>query len=68
MTLLGASAGLELYWFCRPGASSFLGLLLENGPLRITEEGSLRPNKFSRDKFVDYVWVDQCFIESRTEP
>lgn len=36
-----------------------LGLLLENGPLHITEDGSLAPNNYSWDKLVDYVWVDQ---------
>ncbi|KAI5120253.1 hypothetical protein M0805_004589 [Coniferiporia weirii] len=42
-----------------PGASSLLGLLLENGPLHVTESGSMTPNNYSWDKLVDYVWVDQ---------
>ena len=36
-----------------------LGLLLENGPLLVTEEGGLRANNASWSKLVDYVWVDQ---------
>ena len=43
----------------RPGASSLLGLLLENGPLLVTEDGSLRSNNASWANLVDYVWVDQ---------
>ncbi|EJD07265.1 alpha/beta-hydrolase [Fomitiporia mediterranea MF3/22] len=42
-----------------PGASSMLGLLLENGPLLVTESGDLAPNNVSWDKLVDYIWVDQ---------
>jgi hypothetical protein len=36
-----------------------LGLLLENGPLRITETGSVAANNVSWDKLVDYIWIDQ---------
>ncbi|KLO06645.1 alpha/beta-hydrolase [Schizopora paradoxa] len=41
-----------------PGASSLLGLLLENGPLHVTVSGSMESNPNSWDKFVDYIWVD----------
>lgn len=43
----------------RPGASSLLGLLEENGPLLVTETGGFVSNNYSWDKLVDYVWVDQ---------
>lgn len=36
-----------------------LGLLLENGPLLVTENGSLRANNASWANLVDYVFVDQ---------
>jgi hypothetical protein len=36
-----------------------LGLLLENGPLRITETGSVAANNVSWNKLVDYIWIDQ---------
>ena len=36
-----------------------LGLILENGPLHVTESGSMVPNNFSWDKLIDYIWVDQ---------
>ncbi|KAI0695231.1 Alpha/Beta hydrolase protein [Cytidiella melzeri] len=42
-----------------PGESSLVGMLLENGPLRIAENGSIIPNNASWDKLVDFVWVDQ---------
>lgn len=42
-----------------PGASSMLGLLLENGPLHIDVNGNAVPNNFSWDQFVDYIWLDQ---------
>ncbi|KAI0695227.1 alpha/beta-hydrolase [Cytidiella melzeri] len=42
-----------------PGASSMLGLLLENGPLHVDDGGAIIPNNVSWDKMVDYVWVDQ---------
>ncbi|KAH8116530.1 alpha/beta-hydrolase [Phellopilus nigrolimitatus] len=42
-----------------PGASSMLGLLLENGPLLVTESGELTANNLSWANLVDYVWVDQ---------
>ncbi|PAV20228.1 alpha beta-hydrolase [Pyrrhoderma noxium] len=42
-----------------PGASSMLGLLLELGPLNIAGNGSLVPNDFTWNKFVDYIFVDQ---------
>ncbi|THH11307.1 hypothetical protein EW145_g733 [Phellinidium pouzarii] len=42
-----------------PGASSILGLLLENGPIHVDVGGSLVPNNESWDKLVDYIWVDQ---------
>lgn len=50
---------LMLTRYARPGASSLLGLLLENGPLLVTEDGSLRSNNASWSSLVDYVWVDQ---------
>ena len=43
----------------RPGASSMLGLLLENGPLNIDVNGNAVQNNFSWDQLVDYIWVDQ---------
>lgn len=36
-----------------------LGLLLELGPLNIASNGSLIPNDFTWNKFVDYIFVDQ---------
>ena len=36
-----------------------LGLMLENGPVHITENGSLAPNNYSWNTLVDYFWVDQ---------
>ncbi|KAI0083861.1 Alpha/Beta hydrolase protein [Irpex rosettiformis] len=42
-----------------PGASSLLGLLLENGPLLVAANGSMVPNNQSWANLVDYVWVDQ---------
>jgi len=41
-----------------PGASSLLGLLLENGPLHVTVSGSMEANNNSWDQLVDYIWVD----------
>ena len=54
------------YADCSPGASSLLGLLLENGPLHVTDTGSMAPNNFSWNQFVDYIWVDQpvCVLQS----
>ncbi|KLO10865.1 alpha/beta-hydrolase [Schizopora paradoxa] len=42
-----------------PGASSMLGLLLENGPIHVTLANNIVPNNYSWDKFMDYVWIDQ---------
>ncbi|KAI5119135.1 hypothetical protein M0805_005741 [Coniferiporia weirii] len=42
-----------------PGASSMLGLMLENGPLHVAANGSIISNNVSWDKLVDYIWVDQ---------
>ena len=36
-----------------------LGLLLENGPLHVAENGSMVFNNDSWANLVDYVWVDQ---------
>ena len=43
---------------CRPGASSLLGLLLENGPIHVTLTNNIVPNNSSWDKFMDYFWID----------
>ena len=42
-----------------PGASSMVGLMLENGPIRVQEDGSIVGNQWSWDKLVDYVFIDQ---------
>jgi len=42
-----------------PGASSMLGLMLENGPIHVLEDGSLTQNNWSWSQLVDYIWVDQ---------
>ncbi|KLO07454.1 alpha/beta-hydrolase [Schizopora paradoxa] len=42
-----------------PGASSMLGLMLENGPIHVLEDGSLVQNNWSWNQFVDYIWIDQ---------
>ena len=36
-----------------------LGLLLENGPFLVTEDGGLSSNNASWSNLVDYIWVDQ---------
>jgi hypothetical protein len=36
-----------------------LGLMLENGPIHVLEDGSIVENQFSWDKLVDYVFIDQ---------
>lgn len=41
-----------------PGSSSMAGLLLENGPLRVQDDLSLRANNFSWNTLVDTFWVD----------
>lgn len=50
---------LQCNAFHSPGASSMLGLMLENGPLHVAADGSIIGNNFSWDKVVDYIWVDQ---------
>ncbi|KAL5537214.1 hypothetical protein ACEPAF_1037 [Sanghuangporus sanghuang] len=59
----GADENLSAPWALwlngGPGASSMLGLILENGPLHVTDSGSMAPNNFSWDKLADYIWVDQ---------
>ncbi|KAI0339252.1 alpha/beta-hydrolase [Trametopsis cervina] len=40
-------------------SSSMLGLMLENGPLHVAEDGSIISNNASWDKLVDHVWIDQ---------
>ena len=47
-----------LHFFFRPGASSMLGLLLENGPIHVTITNNIVPNNYSWDQFMDYVWLD----------
>ncbi|KAF8516785.1 Alpha/Beta hydrolase protein [Gautieria morchelliformis] len=42
-----------------PGASSLLGLTLENGPIHFAPDFSAIPNAFSWDKAADVLWVDQ---------
>ena len=42
-----------------PGASSMLGLLIENGPLLMQLDGSVAANSYAWSRLVDYVWVDQ---------
>jgi carboxypeptidase D len=42
-----------------PGSSSMLGLLLENGPIHISNDYSIVPNNYSWDKLADYIWIDQ---------
>lgn len=36
-----------------------LGLLLENGPIHVLENGTLVGNPWSWDRLVDYVFIDQ---------
>ncbi len=36
-----------------------LGLMLENGPIHVLEDGSLAQNNWSWSQLVDYIWVDQ---------
>ena len=45
-----------------------LGLLLELGPILVNEDGGVRPNEFSWDKLVDYIWVDQPVYVSYSHP
>ncbi|KLO07455.1 alpha/beta-hydrolase [Schizopora paradoxa] len=42
-----------------PGSSSMLGLMLENGPIQVLENGSMVQNDWSWDKLADYIWIDQ---------
>ncbi|CAL1714177.1 unnamed protein product [Somion occarium] len=42
-----------------PGSSSLLGLLFENGPIRINGDYSASPNSFSWNRLADYFWIDQ---------
>ncbi|KAK7039320.1 carboxypeptidase [Favolaschia claudopus] len=42
-----------------PGSSSFIGLMTENGPLRVTGDYSIVDNPYSWDKLADIVYVDQ---------
>lgn len=59
MTNWLARGGIRLKRPIRPGASSLLGLLLENGPLLVADGGGLVQNNASWAHLVDYVWVDQ---------
>ncbi|KZP13619.1 alpha/beta-hydrolase [Athelia psychrophila] len=42
-----------------PGASSFLGFFLENGPLEIQDDYTIKQNNYSWSKQADTFWVDQ---------
>ncbi|KAF9258269.1 alpha/beta-hydrolase [Marasmius fiardii PR-910] len=42
-----------------PGSSSQLGLMTENGPLRVQGDFSITQNNFSWHKLADAFWVDQ---------
>ncbi|KAF7368752.1 Carboxypeptidase [Mycena venus] len=42
-----------------PGASSLLGLMTENGPLRVTKDYAIVPNNYSWHQLADMIWVDQ---------
>ncbi|KAF7368766.1 Carboxypeptidase [Mycena venus] len=42
-----------------PGASSLLGLLTENGPLRVTKDYAVVKNNYSWHQLADTIWVDQ---------
>ncbi|KAJ7240373.1 Alpha/Beta hydrolase protein [Mycena haematopus] len=42
-----------------PGSSSLLGLMTENGPLRVTEDYSIVQNNYSWHQLADTIWVDQ---------
>ncbi|KAF7307471.1 Alpha/beta-hydrolase [Mycena indigotica] len=44
---------------CGPGSSSMIGLMTENGPLRVTGNFSIVQNKFSWNKLADTIWIDQ---------
>ncbi|KAJ6551857.1 Alpha/Beta hydrolase protein [Mycena capillaripes] len=42
-----------------PGASSLLGLMTENGPLRVTKDYEIVNNNYSWHQLADMFWVDQ---------
>ncbi|KAG8220809.1 Alpha/Beta hydrolase protein [Butyriboletus roseoflavus] len=42
-----------------PGSSSLVGLLLENGPIHISNDYSLFENQYAWTTVADYVWIDQ---------
>ncbi|KAJ7180968.1 Alpha/Beta hydrolase protein [Mycena filopes] len=42
-----------------PGSSSMVGFFLENGPIRIANDGTISANKYSWDTVADYIWIDQ---------
>ncbi|KAF7378053.1 Carboxypeptidase [Mycena sanguinolenta] len=42
-----------------PGTSSLLGLLTENGPLRVNGDYSVVQNNYSWQQLADTIWVDQ---------
>ncbi|CAK5269877.1 unnamed protein product [Mycena citricolor] len=42
-----------------PGASSLLGFMEENGPLRIQPDSSMAVNNYSWHKLADTFWIDQ---------
>ncbi|KAJ7073243.1 alpha/beta-hydrolase [Mycena belliarum] len=42
-----------------PGSSSMLGFFIENGPIRMADNGTVSENKFSWHKVADYIWIDQ---------
>ncbi|KAH8115245.1 alpha/beta-hydrolase [Phellopilus nigrolimitatus] len=41
-----------------PGSSSMAGLVLENGPIRVQDDLSMKANNYSWSKLVDQFWVD----------
>ncbi|TDL15661.1 alpha/beta-hydrolase [Rickenella mellea] len=42
-----------------PGASSLDSLVVENGPLRVTNTYSIVQNNFCWSNLADYIWIDQ---------
>ncbi|KAF7308295.1 hypothetical protein HMN09_00677500 [Mycena chlorophos] len=42
-----------------PGSSSMVGFFLENGPIRIAENGSVSFNQYAWNNVADYFWIDQ---------
>ncbi|KAF7307464.1 Alpha/beta-hydrolase [Mycena indigotica] len=44
---------------CGPGSSSMIGMMRENGPLRVTGNFSIIRNDLSWNKLADTIWIDQ---------